>query len=64
MKNNTTNEDNDFLEQVRGVLLITYGVDYSVQQIREAYVIAKQLTDLFHDSLEIIYRKKYGGEQK
>ncbi|OGY59929.1 MAG: hypothetical protein A3B23_02145 [Candidatus Colwellbacteria bacterium RIFCSPLOWO2_01_FULL_48_10] len=57
-------EDIEFLQLIQGALKITYEKDFSIKQIQEAYLIAELTTAIFRDSLEKIYREKYGSKQK
>ena len=62
MNNKSFAEDIEFLELLRGALHIVHGKDFSIKQIQEAYVIAELTTAIFQDSLDKIYKKKYGGQ--
>jgi len=57
-----TNEE--FYELLRGALIKVHGRDFSIQQIKEAYTIAQLTTAIFQDSLEKIYRMRYGCPKK
>jgi len=64
MKNNDHVSSEEFYEFFREALKKVYGRDFSIQQIKEAYTIAQLTTAIFQDSLENIYRMKYGGNKK
>ncbi len=62
MNNKSFAEDIEFLELLRGALRIAYGMDFSIKQIQEAHLIAELTAAIFQDSLDKIYKKKYGGQ--
>ena len=61
----TEKENEEFLASLRLALLAHYGMDFSIQQIRDSFLIAQLGLNLrgLKDIIDRHYRKTYGGNQ-